>query len=322
METGLLLANYSKWSDNKSSTGSDNGSSASPLGGSTSSTRGNGQTPPPAELSHALTDRFLTTSPHRDGDDVDFFVRAVDDGEMVGEEVDEGEEQEEDEDAREEEYGIDVREELRTDADEDDLVDAAAAADSGVNLKGGRFEVSNLINSIPSEEADKTAHGINRKSTSLFDGPLELPASTPIVNHPSLWGEMPEAGSSSRNNSNVALSEEGYLGSSRSINSEASGSSGSSSSISWTINNKSAFNEQASSGGAVLGGEGEGPVPAGAALPVPSSASSAMSHNRHEAMIMSTMMTSATAGAGMGAGAAAATTAVRPTVATTLRPCE
>lgn len=188
-------------------------------------------------------------------------------------------------------YGIDVREELRTDDDDgrdgryDDIdsspVTATGAEDhhhhdhhheglQSISIKS-RLEVSNLINADPigqqqqegesggergmltgqvegSEEKEVAEEGENRKSTSLLDALDQTAAasSTPIVNHFAGGGEQqqqqPQLPSNmDRNNSRgggggVGVGDNEYLSSRNYSSSDISGSS-------WSINNKSVFNE-------------------------------------------------------------------------------
>lgn len=185
------------------------------------------------------------------------------------------------------EYGIDVREELRTVDDDvagagpddmeentDDTADGNGAVNDDIDSLAtdslqsisikSRLEVSNLINAdsiahqqhagggeapaegsvaataIEEEQGEWRKEGLNRKSTSLFDALDEADASsTPIVNH--FAGDEPLSLNTDRNNSQVAGGGNEYL-SSRNYNwSESSANS-------WSIHNKSLFNENSRAG--------------------------------------------------------------------------
>lgn len=241
METSLqptTAANYSKWSDNSSSTGSDNGSSASPLtesnsqlrvwggsdssasDGATMSTPGVLSTKSLNKLSQAQSERVSPSSSSPLPQDYDPAFA---------------------------EYGIDVREELRTDMDSD-------------NEDDSRLKVSNLINGAPAHnqrdevvetlpDGDERKMGLSRKSTSPF-GEHEAAAvtavwttaaeaSTPTVNH-STVGLRPELPLIDDRNSSTENSNGGGVGgswSSRKYNHSEEEESG------WSINNKSVFND-------------------------------------------------------------------------------
>lgn len=283
VETGLLPANYSKWSDNASSTGSDNGSFASPSlteeqqrqksswpGGSSSTTSSADTMSTPGvsgttanKLSQAEAGGFLPHStPPLPNRDEDVAVRDfVFDGRSAAHFTD---------------YGIDVREELRT-ADHDDGDDAVNGSDVATEDDGpqsisikSRLEVSNLINGDPIGQQQQESGGgvlltgrtvdgsvagneevtvevgeeerLDRKSTSLLEV-LDLTAasSTPIVNHFAGGGgqqpPLPLNMDTDRNSSRGGVGGGNEYLSSRNYNSsDSSGNSGS-------INNKSVFNE-------------------------------------------------------------------------------
>lgn len=267
VETSLLLANYSKWSDNTSSTGSDNGASAPPSlmeHNSSSTSRNVAPTPaaadstvnratmsspsvsalPPNKLGEAPSERHPSHStaslPVSDTrhlmSDSRSSVHLID-------------------------YGIDVREELRTaedDDNEDDDDDGNAAVNGDIDSLGtenlqsisikSQPGVSNLINFDPINR--QQLHGIgregkemlndstHRKSTSLFDDvgvTNSDDSSTTRVNH-FAGGEQPPL-NLDRNSSKIADG-----------GNERLGSRGEGSSNSWAIINRSTFNETQRSG--------------------------------------------------------------------------